>query len=250
MQYRGIIFDKDGTLFDYYDVWGPVLRLHVDRILNEFAREHDDRLRKRLLSLLGIGKDGINSDGLIFQHNGALMLLRLFVFSKKNRLSYRRLIHLLTEGYFDSKEQLNSSLIEMGSESTLLPLFKALKRAGYYIGVVTSDNAESTEVCLQHFNIKQYVDMISTYDDQLKSKPHPESFNLFCKTYSLDPSEVVVVGDAPVDMKYARRGGAGYVIGVMSGSGDRRRLTSLADVLYPTVLSLLDDPKLALQKPS
>ncbi|MGM0432426.1 MAG: HAD family hydrolase [Spirochaetota bacterium] len=248
MQYRGIIFDKDGTLFDYYEVWGPVFRLHVNRILTEFEREHDDRLRKRLLYLLGIGNDGINSNGLIFQHNGALMLLRLFVFSKKNRLPYRRLIHLLTEGYFDSKEQLNTSLLEMGNEATLLPLFKALKEAGYYIGVVTSDNAESTDVSLQHFGIKQYVDMISTYDDHLKSKPHPESFDAFCEAFSLKPSEVVVVGDAPVDMKYARKGGAGYIIGVMSGSGDRRRLTRIADVLYPTVLSLFDDPKLALQK--
>ncbi|MDA3833179.1 MAG: HAD family hydrolase, partial [Spirochaetales bacterium] len=244
MHFRGIIFDKDGTLFDYYSVWGPVFRRHVDRILAEFDRSHDEELRTGLLRLLGISEKGINSDGLIFRHNGASMLMRLFIFSRYNRISYRRLVRLLTQGYYDSKEHLTESLQNSGYSNSLLPLFTALKNSGYTVGVATSDNAESTRVCLDYFGITEYVDMISTFDDHFKKKPNPQSFHAFCQKFCLKPDEVVMVGDAPVDMKYGRRGGAGYVIGVMTGSGDHKRLSKSADVLYPTVFELLKDPKL------
>jgi phosphoglycolate phosphatase len=246
MQLKGIIFDKDGTLFDYYHIWGPVFTRHTEKILEEFNRSDDEKLKERLLSLLGITAEGVNPDGLIFKHNGALMLFRLFIFSKRERLPYRRLISLLTEGYYDSKDDIQRSFEHFGDSGRLIPLFTALKQAGYIIGIVTSDNKSSTQVCLDHYRIADYVDMVSTYDDHFKNKPHPESFRAFCARFSLSAAEVVMVGDAPVDMKYAKNSGAGYTVGVMTGSGDRNMLEKYADVVYPTVLDLLSDPKLKL----
>jgi phosphoglycolate phosphatase len=247
MQFKGIIFDKDGTLFDYYRVWEPVFSRHADRMLEEFGRTGDTGLRRKFLNILGMTDTGINPDGLIFSHNGVTMLARLFVFSLQHHLPYRRLIQLLTQGYYDSKEDLQHSLVASGERQRLLPLFKALKEAGYVIAVVTSDNKESTQVCLDHYQLNEYIDMISTYDDHFKSKPHPESFRAFCSKFSLKPEEVVMVGDAPVDMKYAKNSNAGYTIGVMTGSGNRIGLEKHADVIYETILDLLKDPKLELR---
>lgn len=248
MQFKGIIFDKDGTLFDYYRVWKPVFSRHADRMLEEFGRTGDTQLRSKLLSILGMTDTGINPDGLIFSHNGVTMLARLFVFSLQNHLPYRRLIQLLTQGYYDSKDDLQHSLVATDDRQRLLPLFNALKDSGYFIGVVTSDNKDSTQVCLDHYQLNEFVDMISTYDDHFKTKPHPESFRAFCSRFSLRPEEVVMVGDAPVDMKYAKNSNAGYTIGVMTGSGNRKGLEKCADVIYPSILELLDDPKLDLRR--
>ncbi len=244
MAYTGIIFDKDGTLFDYYTVWAPVFRKTISGILQEFGRSDDAGLERELLEMLGIGSEAINPKGLIFAHNGTLMLMKLFVFSKRNRLPYKKLVKAFMNGYYDSQELIKASLLSNSDGTLLLPLFRKLKAHGYTIGIVTSDNAESTSICLEHFQIEPFIDMICTYDDHYKKKPNPQSFQAFCQRFSLQPEEVAVVGDAPVDMRYARRGKAGYIIGVMTGSKDIDNLSRLADIVYPTVHDLIDDQRI------
>ncbi len=244
MSYKAVIFDKDGTLFDYYTVWAPVFRENIEFLLESQGRTQDKRLKHAILELLGIGTDGINPDGLIFKHNGPYMLFNLFIFSKRNRLSYRLLVKGLKDGFYESKNLIKESLIKETDEQSLIPLFSKLKEAGYIIGIVTSDNLESTQICLEHFNISNHIDMISTYDDHFKKKPHPQSFEAFCKRFSLSPEEVIMVGDAPVDMTYAKRGRAGYKIGVLTGSRDVKRLSKTADVIYDDIQDLINDRKI------
>ena len=244
MDYKAVIFDKDGTLFDYYTVWAPVFRDHMDILLHKLGRSGDDRLRGEILNMLGIDTDGINPDGLIFRHNGPLMLVTLYIFSKRNRISYPTLIQGFREGFEEAKNLIKESLVKQTDPESLIPLFRKLKEAGYLIGIVTSDNSESTKICLDHFQITPYIDMISTYDDHFKKKPHPQSFEAFCRKFSLKPGEVIVIGDAPVDMTYAKRGGAGYKIGVLTGSGDLKRLQKGADVIYEDISSVMDDRKI------
>ncbi len=244
MSYKGIIFDKDGTLFDYYTVWSPVMRTSMSKILATMEKDDDKELEKELLFLIGIGEHDINPKGLIFIHNKAIALFNLFIFCKMNHLHYRKLVSALMTKYYDAKELLKDSLITHTDENRLLPLFTKLKEYGYIIGVVTSDNANSTKVCLDHFSITPFISMISTYDDHYKRKPNPNVFQVFCEKFSLAPEEVVVVGDASVDMRFAKRGKAGYKIAVLTGSKNEKSLNRLADVVYPTVLNLLEDKKL------
>ncbi len=70
------------------------------------------------------------------------------------------------------------------------------------------------------------------------------SFVAFFEIFSLFPLEVVVVGDASMDLAYAKRGKAGYRIGVLTGSKDVKKLSRLAHIIYPSVHELMDDPKL------
>ncbi len=244
MSYKAVIFDKDGTLFDYYTVWAPVFRENIDFLLNTLGRSQDKKLRHSILRLLGIDSDGVNPEGLIFKHNGPFMLFNLFLFSKRNRISYPLLVKGLKEGFYESKNLIRDSLIKETDEESLFPLFSKLKDAGYIIGIVTSDNLESTQICLDHFKISGLIDMISTYDDHFKKKPHPQSFSAFCDKFSLKPEEVIMVGDAPVDMTYAKRGGAGYKIGVLTGSGDVKRLSKIADVIYADIHGMNNDQKI------
>ena len=244
MSYKGIIFDKDGTLFDYYTIWAPVFKSTIKGILESFHRGDDANLEKEMLHMLGLGLDGVNPKGLIFKHRKPLMLLNIFSFSKKHNLPFKTLVKAFENSYYDGKDYVKASLIEHTDENILLPLFQKLKDNGYRIGVATSDNKDSTLVCLEHFHLLPFIDMIYTHDDMYKRKPHPESFTAFCKKFSLLPEEVVVVGDATMDLKYAKRGKAGYRVGVLTGSKDVKRLSKLAHIIYPSVHNLIDDPKL------
>ena len=42
MNIKGVIFDKDGTLFDYAAVWGPIVSRAVDEGLSVFPVNYPD----------------------------------------------------------------------------------------------------------------------------------------------------------------------------------------------------------------
>ena len=242
MRLQGIIFDKDGTLFDYYTVWSPVLKDSMDLVLVKLNRKGDQKLKQRILRLMGIGDNNIYPDGLIFKSNNLSMLISIFLFSIRNRITYRKLIRGFKEGYYDSRDLLKDSLAKIPPEDDVRHVFERLKLAGYHIGIVTSDNSESTKVCLDELRISDYVDFLSTYDDDLAKKPSPGSFKAFCSQFGLRPHEVAVVGDAPVDMRFAKRSKAGYAVAVLTGSNNVHHLSRSADVIYPNLHSILDDP--------
>ena len=244
MNFKGIIFDKDGTLFDYFSVWGPVITEFTEKALLDLDREDTEELRIKFLKMLGVGSDHMEADGLVFMSNKFLMLSRIFIFCLRYKLDFKKMVSRIKAGYFDSHHIIKDALLRISPGDSIHTLFEKLKHNGYKIGVVTSDTAQSTKICLEHLGIAEYVDFISTFDDNFSKKPNPEALNVFCQKFSLNPEEVVVVGDAPVDMKFAKKGKAGYAIAVMTGSNDIKRLSRSADVLYQNLDCLHNDSRL------
>ena len=60
----------------------------------------------------------------------------------------------------------------------------------------------------------------------------------FADMAGLKSSQVAMVGDNRHDLEAGRAGGAGLVVGVLSGTGDRRSLEQLADVVLASVADL------------
>ena len=60
MDIRGIIFDKDGTLFSYAEVWGSVIKDYTDSILMTFNVKNADEARQRIYEIVGIDDRGNN----------------------------------------------------------------------------------------------------------------------------------------------------------------------------------------------
>ncbi len=244
MALRGIIFDKDGTLFDYYSVWAPVFRSGTELILQRLGRPDDEQLRKHILLMLGIGETGVHSGGLVFDSSSKVMIARIWLFSRRWGISFRKLLGAFKEGYHGGRELLQESLSGARPAGDLPGLFNRLKDGGYTIGLATSDTAESTGMCLKILGIEHYFDFISTYDDHYRKKPHPQSLRAFCDTFSLHPRETAVVGDSVIDMIYGKRARAGYNIAVLTGCGDKRRLSRHADAVYENIFSLHEDSRL------
>jgi phosphoglycolate phosphatase len=51
-----------------------------------------------------------------------------------------------------------------------------------------------------------------------------------------------VIGDSPADLAMGRAAGAGLVIGVLTGAGDRRTLAAGADLVLDSIAELLPAP--------
>ncbi|MDY4609508.1 MAG: HAD family hydrolase [Sphaerochaetaceae bacterium] len=239
---KGVIFDKDGTLFNYRLVWRDVLSSTVSAVLTALGKEDTPQLHDSFLSLLGITPTGVNPHGLVFTHNHCKTFLKMFGFCVRHRINLFIVPMLYKKALRNTQKQISRTLESMDF-APQIALFTRLKDHGYRIGIITSDTAESCEVFLSHMGLASLVDFIATRDHEVKRKPHPEAFHEFCRMTGLSPGQVAVVGDTDTDMLFARRGKAGYIVAVLSGSNDVPKLTRLSDVVYPDILSINDDTR-------
>ena len=61
---KGIIFDKDGTLYDYVQVWAPVINNAVKTIFISLNIEHSEKATSQLYEIIGIDNNyNIYKDG-------------------------------------------------------------------------------------------------------------------------------------------------------------------------------------------
>lgn len=82
-----------------------------------------------------------------------------------------------------------------------------LKNAGMILGIFTGKGRTSSLITLNFLGIRNLFDMIVTGDDVKNHKPSPEGIIKFIKTFNLKPEEVLMIGDAPSDIKAAIEAG-------------------------------------------
>lgn len=242
---KGIIMDKDGTLFRYGEVWGPVLS---EAIVNGLYKAGMPENKKEscvadFCKVVGVAEDGTTyPDGIIFRHDKLLLAtLRILRITFRYRMNPWR-VWKCVQGIMKHENFNLSKHLDKLSFTDVTNTIKALRERGYILGIVTTDTAESTDLFLSKMGIKEYISFLRTKDSPTPKKPNPEAIREFCNEFNLESNEVAVIGDTIVDMEFGRMGGAGYTIAVLTGSGDRAGLEKTADKVYPTLPDILKDP--------
>lgn len=238
---KGIIFDKDGTLFDYSSVWHDVIVKSVDKAFSTSNSKRNNKRKKDFIKLLGLDENGTtNAKGVIFSHGKYNITKKGLWFCLSNLILPSTLIKISIK-----IQKYNNLFIEEKIKSMdfskQAKIFKELKELGYKIAVVTVDNRTSANLFIKHMGIEQYVDYVSTKDDEFKNKPKPDSFIHFCDMFNLQPEEVAMVGDTLTDMRYAKNSNAGYIVGLLWGSNDYPNLKKYSNAIYPDLFHLKKD---------
>jgi len=241
---KGIIFDKDGTLFNYSEVWGPFIGHALDEIMMTFNIKSKERekARAKLARIIGVGDKGERyPDGILFHHDKRIKATcKLFLYCIHygiNPFSFAKFFRTMTK---DPARGIEKELSEMDF-SRVQELFRRLSEKKVALGVVTNDTTSSAKTCFRCMGIDEYVNFLRTKESNCRRKPNPEAINQFCAHFSIKREEVAVVGDTIADMIFAANGKVGYAIAVMTGSGDKEALEKQSDVLYPSIDSLLYD---------
>lgn len=217
---KGIIFDKDGTLFDFNATWGAwTCRM----LLSETGG--DPVLFDRLADALGY--DAQNS---VFRPES------IVIASTASETADRILTVIPDQdkGALLGRMNATASEVEQVEAVDLVPYFSDLKERGLSLGIATNDSEAPARRHLERSGVTHLFDFIAGYDSGYGGKPAPGQLLAFCEETRLTPDVCVMVGDSTHDLHAGQAAGM-RTIGVLTGPAPLDELAPFADVVLPTI---------------
>lgn len=217
-----ILFDKDGTLFDFDATWVAWAEKLFVKLSN-----HDTALADRLGAAIGFdraarrfetGSPAIAGTPLDVAHALAPVLGR----------DPHTLLPLIN---------VEAAKVEVVSPVPLRPLLAGLRASGLALGVATNDAEAPARAHLGQAGIVDLFDFIAGADSGFMPKPDPAMCLGFAQAIGRDPARIAMIGDSLHDLHAARAAGM-IPIGVLTGPADRARLAPHAAIVLDHIGAL------------
>jgi phosphoglycolate phosphatase len=230
MKYRGIVFDKDGTLLDFNRTWLPIYLYAAQ----EFA-DGDTALAESLLTQHGFdrGKNRFIGGSLLAAGNNQQIANAWAAqIDKPDQVeTISRQLHQI----FHDQGAIQATPVKL-----LADTLRQLKQSGRKLGVATADSHQGIINTLQAFDVLHEFDFLAGYDSGHGVKPEAGMVLAFCEQMALAVESVVVVGDNRHDIEMGRNANAGLCVGVLTGTSTRSDLESIADVVIDDISLLVE----------
>lgn len=217
---RGLLFDKDGTLFDFRATWGAWSRRLLEDLAAEAGAEPGVLAR-------AVGYDlatgGFAPDSAVIAH-------------PVPEIAELLLPHLPGMGLAALVDRMNllSAEAELVPAVPLPPLFRRFRAMGLKIGLVTNDGEAPARAHLAWAGVEHLFDFVAGFDSGHGAKPEPGPLLAFARAAGLPPEEVVMVGDSRHDLLAGRAAGM-PVVAVLTGVADAAELGPVADAVLPDI---------------
>lgn len=215
----GLLFDKDGTLFDFRISWGRWAAGFLASVATD--ADHAERLGR------SIGFDaktlGFAPDSPVIAATAADIAAALAP-------------HLPGQSVAKLKQRIDDTAgsAPMSEAVPLRPLLTDLRARGLKLGVATNDSEFPARQHLAAHGITDCFDFISGYDSGHGAKPGPGMCLAFAAQLGLDPARVAMVGDSLHDLEAGRAAGM-RTIAVLTGIAKRSDLEHHADVVLDDI---------------
>lgn len=221
--FKGILFDKDGTLFDFEASWASWMANLLLRF-SEGDRTHAGRAGRNL---------GFDLDSLSYSSNspviaGSPASIVTCLIEQFPRIDPQRIIDTAFE---------SSATAPQVEAVPLPPLLSELRGASMRLGIATNDSEEIARLHIEAAGILDFFDFIAGYDSGFGEKPEPGMMIEFCRATGIQAAEAVMVGDSPHDMMAGRIAGMATV-GVLTGIADYHDLAPMADAVLESIADL------------
>lgn len=215
----GMIFDKDGTLFDFRKSWGGwVLRLLEDVT-------PDPALRARLARTLGFDAARMDfaPDSLVIAHTApeiAETMLPLLPGWQAGRL-------------VDRMNELAATAPTVEAVP-LRPLLSGLRARGLKLGLATNDTEAPARAHLSGAGVLDLFDFVAGYDSGHGGKPAPGQLLAFARQTGLPPGRIAMIGDSRHDLEAGRAAGM-VCVAVLTGVAMAGDLAPHADIVLDDI---------------
>ena len=124
-------------------------------------------------------------------------------------LDFEKFITIYKKNYF---EQMEYSKMYEGVEETL----SALKNKDIKVSLLTTKVQDQADRIIDHFNIREYFDLVMGRREGIAHKPSPEPLLKICDDLSIDVKSTLMVGDTELDIQCGKNAGS-YTCGVLYG---------------------------------
>ncbi|MEO0624335.1 MAG: HAD family hydrolase [Pseudomonadota bacterium] len=226
-QIRALLFDKDGTLFDFDATWGKV----TARVIEHFAP--DPALAVRLGDVAG------------FELATRRFAAGSPIVAGATTETAMAWAGLLGIGVGEIARGIDRIVAESTGPDMLAPaapdlpgLLMGLRAEGYALGVATHDSAGNAELQLETVGARQTFAFVAGYDSGHGLKPGPGMLLAFAEAVGVAPGEVAMIGDSIGDLQVAPNAGAALAIGVLTGPAEEADLAPHADHVLRSIADL------------
>jgi len=220
---RGLVFDKDGTLFDFHATWGPWTAGFIHGL-----SDGDGALAARLAAGLGfdLGAGRFERDSpMIAGTTEVVIAAVLAALPGCDEAALRR--HVLA----------TTAAADQVEAAPLRPLLGGLRADGLTLGLATNDAEAPARVHLERMGVLRDFAFVAGYDSGWGAKPGPGMLDAFCCATGLAPAAVAMIGDSTHDLAAGRAAGM-VTIGVLTGPARAADLAPFADAILPDIGAL------------
>jgi HAD superfamily hydrolase (TIGR01549 family) len=173
-KYKGIIFDIDGTLTSTFELIFASFNYVMNKYLNKNLSNEE------ILNYFGPTEDQIMDE--LCGENAEKAKEDYYNFYTEN--------HHIAKLYPGIKE-----------------LLEFIKSKKVFLSIFTGKGRKAAAITLKKLEISKYFDLMITGDEVKEHKPSPEGIELFLNKFNLPKNKVLMIGDAPSDIKAAKAAG-------------------------------------------
>lgn len=222
---EGLIFDKDGTLFDFNATWGGWTRT----VLTELAQAAGVA-RADLGARVGYDfETGFADDSPVIAGTLA-QIAGLLAVGLPEGFELRAPTELMA--YLDAR----AAAADVVEVVPLAPFLAQLQTDGYKVCVMTNDTEGSARAHLAAVSVSG-LDAVIGADSGFGAKPDAEPLLALARVVELAPSRMAMVGDSRHDLAAGRAAGM-VTVAVLTGPATAADLADLADVVLPSIADL------------
>lgn len=217
---QAILFDKDGTLFDFATTW--------EAWAASFLLRAADGDRDRATH---IGRDiGFDLSTRTFARDSVVIA------GTPGEVAEALLPHFPGRDLDSFLDMLNdeAAVAPQAEAVPLGPFLDDLRARDLVLGVMTNDSEIAALAHLRQAGIVHQFAFIAGFDSGHGAKPAPDPLLAFCAAVDVAPAQAIMVGDSTHDLIAGRHAGMGTV-GVLTGLADADTLAPFADVVLPDI---------------
>ena len=220
MTIEAIMFDKDGTLFDFAATWvawaeGFLLR----------ATDGDRARAARIGDAIGFDLEAREFSPESIVIAGTPVEVTEVLAPHFPEMSREELFRMLNE---------EAEIAPQAEAVPLAAFLEQLKGFGLRLGVATNDAESPALAHLDEAGVRGMFDFIAGCDSGHGAKPAPGQLLAFAKQIGVAPERIVMVGDSTHDL-FAGRAAGMKTIGVLTGMAVEGDLAPHADVVLPDI---------------
>lgn len=220
---RGLVFDKDGTLFDFQATWGAWCAGFVRDLAP--GDPHGQAALAAALAFDPRTERFLPHSPVIAGTTEVMVAATLRALPRLDEPRLRR--HILA----------STAAAPQVEAAPLRPLLDRLARAGFTLGVATNDAEAPARAHLDRAGVLDRFAFVAGYDSGHGAKPGPGMAQAFCRATGLAAEACALIGDSTHDLACGRAAGM-TAVAVLTGPARAPDLAPFADVVLPDIAAL------------